>query len=105
MNFRDVLPTDEEILEQEAFLEELDEEWKLQAKCHGMAEPGEPNPFFPKRGDNAQIEATRKFCSDCPVKKNCLGYALDRSEKYGMWGGLGETARRAVKKQRLAVAA
>lgn len=29
----------------------------------------------------------RSLCNRCPVKKQCLDYAVSNHEPYGMWGG------------------
>jgi hypothetical protein len=38
----------------------------------------------------AEIEAARKeFClAGCPVRRDCLLYALLQNERWGVWGGL-----------------
>lgn len=58
--------------------------------------------FFPGRGEpNAEIKAV---CAACPVRTQCLDYALARGEKFGIWGGLSERQRRTVRRQRRQVA-
>lgn len=39
-------------------------------------------------------EAAKKVCGNCPVRLNCLQYALDEEERFGVWGGADETTRR-----------
>ena len=34
------------------------------------------------------------ICHSCPIQKECLHYALDEGERYGIWGGLDEAERR-----------
>ena len=36
----------------------------------------------------------RSICARCPVSADCLAVALKRRERYGVWGGLSEFARR-----------
>jgi WhiB family redox-sensing transcriptional regulator len=44
-----------------------------------------------------QREAQAKaICDRCPVKAECLEYALDAREAYGVWGGTTEDERRAI---------
>lgn len=45
--------------------------------------------FFPEaEGIGAPSYAQAKaICYDCPVRQECLEYALDTRTEYGMWGG------------------
>jgi WhiB family redox-sensing transcriptional regulator len=33
-------------------------------------------------------KVAKKLCQACPVKVECLGYALDAREPHGIWGGM-----------------
>jgi len=66
------------------------EAWKAQAACRGK----DPALWFPDQHDHA-TEAKR-ICAGCPVQTECLGYALVAAEDFGIWGGLGEHARRGL---------
>ena len=63
--------------------------WAQQAICHGE----DPEIFFPSHGDPA-TEA-RQVCLDCPVRPECLEYAITADE-WGIWGGLDRAQRRAI---------
>jgi WhiB family redox-sensing transcriptional regulator len=39
--------------------------------------------------------AAKRICGDCPVRRECLDYAMRVREPFGIWGGLNETERRA----------
>ena len=43
----------------------------------------------------------KSICADCPVRIDCLNYALSRPEKYGTWGGLNEEERAAERRRRM----
>jgi len=43
----------------------------------------------------------KALCASCPVRGECLGYAVSRPEKYGTWGGLNEDERAAERRRRL----
>lgn len=67
----------------------------------GAACAGKPvDTFFPERG-TAQITArdAKAICKGtadtpaCPVKGICLEYALERKERFGIWGGMSERER------------
>ena len=42
------------------------------------------------------------ICRACTVQDQCLEYAVENSEKFGIWGGLSERERRRIKRQRAA---
>jgi WhiB family transcriptional regulator, redox-sensing transcriptional regulator len=54
--------------------------------------------FFPERG--ASTRAAKEVCRGCVVREDCLDYALDNNEKFGIWGGLSERERRRIRRQR-----
>jgi WhiB family redox-sensing transcriptional regulator len=62
-------------------------DWMHFAACEGM----NTNQFFPEY--NFLIEdRVLAACDRCPVKQDCLDWALDNDEK-GVWGGLTEEQR------------
>ncbi len=71
-------------------------EWQLLAACRGP----HASVFFPpshteKRNEKRQRESKAKgICATCPVRQNCLEYALKVGEQHGIWGGLNEIERR-----------
>jgi WhiB family redox-sensing transcriptional regulator len=64
--------------------------WPQQAVCTGE----DPSIFFPAHGDPG-IRA-RRVCANCPVKMDCLEYAIDADE-WGIWGGLDRDQRRELR--------
>lgn len=54
--------------------------------------------FFPT--DGAGVEVARRICAGCPVKKECLEYALEGNIDHGIWGGESERRRRTMRRQR-----
>lgn len=47
-----------------------------------------------------QIEAAKSVCATCPVRPDCLDYALAANEPEGVWGGTDPVERRAIRKGR-----
>jgi WhiB family redox-sensing transcriptional regulator len=39
-------------------------------------------------------------CQTCEVRTECLEYALDNAELFGIWGGMSERQRRKLRQQR-----
>lgn len=68
--------------------------WQERANCLGV----DPDLFFPERG--ASTREAKGVCRGCEVRVECLEYALDHGEKFGIWGGLSERERRRVRRQR-----
>jgi WhiB family redox-sensing transcriptional regulator len=65
-------------------------EWHRRAACTG---PGvDPETFFPERGGSSK--AARAICARWPVSEECLAYALESREGYGIWGNASERERR-----------
>lgn len=71
-------------------------EWRAQAECAGM----DPDLFFPTNKMHVPDEA-RAACARCPVKAQCLEFAIAVNEKDGFWGGKTPEERRKIKRNRL----
>ena len=65
--------------------------WRERAACRGA----DLGLFFPGRGESA--EPARRVCAACPVREPCLDYALRHGITYGIWGGLADRDRRALR--------
>ena len=65
--------------------------WRELAACRGV----DLEVFFPERGESA--EPARQVCAACPVRQPCLDYAISNRIAYGIWGGLTERERRALR--------
>jgi WhiB family redox-sensing transcriptional regulator len=76
--------------------------WQLRAACRGEDSSYFFAPsYFEKRQEKDAREAVAKaLCARCPVRAECLEYALDVRELHGVWGGLNEMERRALLRQR-----
>ena len=46
-----------------------------------------------------QIEEAKAVCRRCPVVEPCLQWALESGQDAGVWGGLTEDERRALKRR------
>lgn len=68
-------------------------EWQDLALCQQT----DPEAFFPEKGGS--VLAAKQVCGRCEVKGDCLAYALDHDEKFGVWGGLSERERRKLKRR------
>jgi len=77
----------------------MEGDWRNKAECLKT----DPELFFPtgekSKHDIDQIEAAKKFCVRCLVKEQCLQYALETSQNFGVWGGLSEDERTSLKRR------
>ena len=73
---------------------DLDTDWKDVSNCLGV----DPDLFFPERG--ASTREAKEVCRGCVVRVECLEYALQNGEKFGIWGGMSERERRRIRRQR-----
>ncbi len=64
--------------------------WHENAACSGLGN----ELFYPVR----QAAAAKAVCALCPVKEQCLEAGLE--DKFGIWGGTTERARRKLRRER-----
>ena len=75
-----------------------DRSWQATALCRG----NHSYLFFPPSTVERKDERERRedkakaICSVCPVRSQCLDFAVQIREPYGIWGGLTESDRRQV---------
>lgn len=70
-----------------------DDEWGAYAACRRSA----PDELFV---EGAAQNGAKAVCSGCPVRTECLAFALDRRIEHGVWGGMTERERRALLRRR-----
>jgi WhiB family transcriptional regulator, redox-sensing transcriptional regulator len=66
------------------------ESWQDRALCAQT----DPEAFFPERGGS--VREAKRVCRSCEVRTECLQYAIEHDEKYGVWGGMSERERRRI---------
>lgn len=74
-------------------------DWRHRAACREV----DPELFFPIGNTGPallQIEEAKAVCRRCPVSESCLEWALSTGQDAGVWGGMSEDERRALKRQR-----
>ena len=73
-------------------------DWRDRATC--LTE--DPELFFPIGNTGPallQIEDAKRVCARCEVRDHCLQWALDAGQDHGVWGGMSEDERRALKRR------
>jgi WhiB family transcriptional regulator, redox-sensing transcriptional regulator len=68
--------------------------WVQRANCNGI----DAELFFPDRGEPTRD--AKAVCAGCEVREECLDYALETGQKFGIWGGTSERERRALRRMR-----
>lgn len=74
-------------------LNEEEQEWQERALCAQT----DPEAFFPEKGGSTR--EAKRICAGCEVRSECLEYALEHDERFGIWGGLSERERRKLKRR------
>ena len=73
-------------------------DWRENAACL----TADPELFFPVGNTGPavdQIERAKAVCARCTVTDMCLQYAMNSNQDHGVWGGLSEDERRALKRR------
>ncbi|WP_329616418.1 WhiB family transcriptional regulator [Streptomyces brevispora] len=60
------------------------ETWRDDALCQQT----DPEIFHPEVGGTAA--PAKRTCMACEVRRQCLDYAVEAGEQWGVWGGLGQ---------------
>lgn len=74
-------------------------DWRHDAVCRDE----DPELFFPVGNSGPavlQIAEAKAVCRRCPVASQCLAWALESGQDAGVWGGMSEDERRALKRRR-----
>ena len=72
--------------------------WRDRAAC--VEE--DPDLFFPVGSTGPallQIEEAKTVCGRCEVSEPCPKWAIDQGQDAGVWGGLSDDERRALKRR------
>ena len=73
-------------------------DWRHEAACREV----DPELFFPIGNTGPallQIEEAKQVCRRCSVMDECLRWAIDSGQDAGVWGGMSEDERRALKRR------
>lgn len=66
--------------------------WQEEALC---AQTG-ADFFFPEPGSS--VREAKRICGLCEMRSECLEYALNHDERFGVWGGLSEKERLSLRR-------
>ena len=68
--------------------------WRNKSTCSGL----DTAIFFPPT--DAEAGPAKKVCDTCPVRDQCLEWALATRQEDGIWGGLTDNERRRLRRRR-----
>jgi len=73
--------------------------WRSVAAC----QCADPDLFFPVSAFGKslqQVTQAKAICADCPVRAECLAFALRTKQVHGVWGGMTEEERHLARSRR-----
>src|SRR5699024_4812944 len=85
------------LITRDAVPDGLTEPTELSWQERSLCAQTDPEAFFPEKGGSTR--EAKKVCTGCEVRQECLEYALEHDERFGIWGGLSERERRKLKKR------
>jgi WhiB family redox-sensing transcriptional regulator len=74
-------------------------DWRSDAACRSA----DPELFFPISAFGQaleQVAEAKAICARCPVRRQCLAFALRTRQAHGIWGGLTEEERDFIRRPR-----
>lgn len=71
------------------------EPWYEEAACASY--PAEL--FFPPSDAPSAANAAKAICEGCPVREECLSFALETAQAEGVWGGMNAGERRRLRRR------
>lgn len=71
----------------------LDQDWRALAKCAQT----DPDLWFAVGAREHKL--AKRICRSCPVRRDCLSYAMDAPIDHGIWGGMTERERKRYRRQ------
>lgn len=69
-------------------------DWMQDAACRGRKDVD----FFPEIGYNGKAPQAVRLCHICPVREDCLDFAIVNDIDYGIWGGTNPRERRSLRR-------
>ena len=67
-------------------------DWRDDALCSSDSVAPRKDWFF--SSDPSERYAAKQLCYGCPVRRQCIGWALDNRQIWGVWGGHDEVQNR-----------
>jgi WhiB family transcriptional regulator, redox-sensing transcriptional regulator len=75
------------------------DDWRSQGACLHA----DPDVFFPisvAGASTTQVRMARAICAGCPVRSDCVDFAVEHREIQGIWGGTTDEERKKLRRVR-----
>lgn len=81
--------------------------WQDRGRCRDLDQELFYPPLDPETSAQREIReaAAKAVCEPCPVRADCLSWALRNGERHGVWGGTTARERYQLARRRSAAAA
>ena len=66
-------------------------EWMTEAKCKGQTD------LFFNEGNSIFVRAAKVICGTCPVRRECLAFAM-KNDDQGIWAGTSTNERERIRR-------
>ena len=66
-------------------------------RAHALCAQVDPELWFPEKGGSAA--PAKRICFACPVRIECLSYALETGQDDGIWGGHTRESLRQIRRE------
>lgn len=76
-----------------------EQNWRSDAACRSV----DPELFFPISASGKALDQAaeaKAICACCPVRHQCLAFALRTRQAHGIWGGMTEDERAFIRRPR-----
>jgi WhiB family redox-sensing transcriptional regulator len=73
----------------------MNRDWRASAVCTGFSS----ELFFPDKGASGHALEAKIICRGCPVRAECLEWAMTNHEEFGIWGAMTREERRALRRR------
>ena len=61
----------------------------IKTHCAPICQEIDGELWYPESGgESYALRQAKEYCEECPVKAECLNFALVNNEQHGIWGGL-----------------
>jgi WhiB family redox-sensing transcriptional regulator len=73
-------------------------DWRAKGLCRRF----DPELWFPVGNSGPaqqQAQEAKSICQRCPVRLECLSWAMETGQREGVWGGMTEQERRGARRQ------
>lgn len=77
----------------------IDTSWMTDAACRGQDTDIFYAPHTSERARRLYEAHAKQLCRGCPVRDDCLSYALRVNEPDGVWGGLNLSERQRLRRK------